>query len=32
MRVILNGSSLRWADKSTTQLQTADENSNNVSL
>jgi len=32
MRVILNGSSLRWADKATTQLHTTDENSNNVGL
>jgi len=31
-RVILNGSSLRWADMATTQLHVADENSNNVSL
>jgi len=28
MRVILNGSALRWADMATTQLHTADENSN----
>jgi len=30
--VILNGSSLRWAEVATTQLHIADENSNNVSL
>jgi len=31
-RVILKGSSLRWADMATTQLHIADKNSNNVSL
>jgi len=31
-RVILNGSSLRWAEVATTQLHIADKNSNNVSL
>jgi len=31
-RVILNGSSIRWAEVATTQLHIADENSNNVSL
>jgi len=31
-RVILNGSSSRWAEVETTKLCLADENSNNVSL
>jgi len=30
-RVIVNWSSLRWADKAITNLNIADENSNNVS-
>jgi len=32
VRVIINGSSLRWAEVATTQLHIADENSNKVSL
>jgi len=32
MRVILNGSSLRWADMATTQLHVADKDSIDVSL
>jgi len=31
-RVILNGSSLRWADMETTQLHVANKNSKNVSI
>jgi len=32
VRVIINGSSLRWAEVATTQLHIADEYSNKVSL